>query len=132
MITARSVNTKRFWIPEGIEKPVYLLYDILQKKPNVVFVAESQINTLTLRTWGYPSLGLFGTGSKTQLETLKKSGIRNFVLCYDGDYAGRKGAERFKRALGNDVFITDICVPYDRDINDLTKDEFDLLLQQHS
>lgn len=132
MVTARSVTTKRFWIPPEIQKPVYLLYDILQKRPNVVFVAESQINTLTLRTWGYPSIGLFGTGSRTQLETLKKSGIRNFILCFDGDYGGRKGAERFKQALGKDVFITDICMPYGKDINDLTKEEFDALLQQHS
>lgn len=130
MVTARSVNTKRFWIPEGVKKPVYLLYDILKKKPDVVFVAESQINTLTLRTWGYPSVGLFGTGSQEQLETLKKSGIRNFVLCYDGDYGGRKGAERFKKVLGNDVFITDVCMPYGRDINDMTKEEFDTLLSR--
>lgn len=129
MVTARSVKTKRFWIPEGVEKPVYLLYDVFKKHPSRVFVAESQINALTLRTWGYDSVALFGTGSEKQLQTLKKSGIRNFVLCFDGDSAGRRGASRFKQALGKSVFITDVCLPYGKDINDLTKEEFDRLLQ---
>ena len=86
---------------------------------------ESQINCLYFKSL-FPHLyvgGLFGTGSKTQLETLKRSGIRNYVLLFDGDNAGRKGADRFKKALGNNVFITDIQVPWGKDINDLSKEE---------
>lgn len=129
MVTARSVNSKRFYIPTGVDKPVYLLYDIIERGVTKAFVCESQINTLTLRSWGYDSVGLFGTGSYKQLETLKKSGIRNYILCFDGDDAGRKGAERFKKYMGRDVFITDIQMPKGKDINDITKEMFESLLK---
>lgn len=128
MVTSRNVDTKRFTIPEGVDKPVYLLYDILERNVKKVFVCESQINTLYLRTLGYESVGLFGTGSEKQLETLKKSGIRNFVLCFDGDNGGRKGAERFKKFMGDSVFITDIIMPPGKDVNDLDPESFQHLL----
>ena len=128
MVTSRNVETKFFHIPADVEKPVYLLYDILQRGVTKVFICESQINTLTLRSWGYDSVGLFGTGSKSQLETLKKSGIREYYLCFDGDFAGRKGAEKFKKALGKNVFITDLIMPRGKDVNDLTKQEFESIL----
>lgn len=129
MVTSRSVVTKMFHIPGGVEKPVYLLYDILERGVTRVFVAESQINTLYLRSMGYDSVGLFGTGSKTQLETLKKSGIREFILCFDGDQAGRRGATKFKKVMGGSFFITDLLLPPGKDVNDLTKEEFDRLLK---
>ena len=72
MITARSVNSKHFWIPKNVDKPVYLLYDILDRRVQTVYVAESQINALTLRTWGLDSIALFGTGSEKQYNILKK------------------------------------------------------------
>lgn len=128
MITARSVNTKHFYIPDEVEKPVYLLYDIINRGITSVVVCESQINTLYARTLGYESIGLFGTGSYKQLETLKKSGIRNYILAFDGDEAGRKGANRFKQYMGKDVFITDIIMPPFKDLNDLTKEQFEYLL----
>ena len=129
MVTARSVNTKRFYIPENTEKPVYLLYDILERGITKVFVCESQINTLYLRSLGYDAIGLFGTGSKTQLQTLKRSGIRTFILCFDGDEAGRKGAKRFKNAMSDEVFITDLLLPSGKDVNDLSEQEFKSLLE---
>lgn len=129
MVTSRSVKTKRFHIPDEVEKPVYLLYDILERGITRVYVCESQINTLYMRSLGYDSVGLFGTGSKTQLDTLKGSGIREYVLCFDGDSAGRLGASRFKRMIGKDVFITDILLPWGKDINDLSRDEVEKLLK---
>lgn len=123
MVTARSVNSKRFWIPKDVDKPVYLLYDILDRGVQTVYVAESQINALTLRTWGLDSVALFGTGSDKQYHTLKKSGIRNYILLFDGDEAGRKGAMRFKKNMPNDVFITDVRLPAGKDVNDLTREE---------
>lgn len=128
MVTARSVQTKKFYIPEKVKKPVYLLYDILHRGVTKVFVCESQINTLYLRSLGYDSIGLFGTGSMSQLNTLKKSGVREYVLCFDGDDAGRKGAYKFKKALGDSVFITDLKIPWGKDVNDLTKEQFERIL----
>lgn len=124
MVTARSVKTKRFWIPAEVDKPVYLLYDILERGVDTVYVCESQINTLTLRSYGFDAIGLFGTGSSKQFETLRKSGIRNYILCYDGDEAGRKGALRFKKNMPKDIFITDVRLPAGKDVNDLSEEEF--------
>lgn len=128
MVTARSVENKRFYIPSETEKPVYLLYDIMERGVTTVLVAESQINALYARSLGYDSIGLFGTGSKTQLQTLKRSGIRNYILAFDGDSAGRKGAARFKAAMGSSVFITDLILPKGKDLNDLSPEEIKTLI----
>lgn len=129
MITKRSVLSKAFYIPDNVEKPVYLL-NFLQngnQKVKQIYVAESQINTLTLLSWGYNAVGLFGTGCRRQYEILKKSGFRNFVLCLDGDDAGMRGTERFIKNMPEDTLITVKKIPWGKDVNDLTKEEFEKL-----
>lgn len=69
-----------------------------------------------------------GTGSKEQYEILKKSNIKNFVLLFDGDIAGRHGAQRFIKNMDNNTFITDIVMPKNKDVNDLSYDEFENIL----
>ena len=63
-VTARSVRDKKFYIPFEAEKPVYLLNFVKKWGIDSVYVAESQINTLVLWSWGYPSIGFFGTGDE--------------------------------------------------------------------
>lgn len=126
-VTARSVSEKRFYIPREADKPVYLLNFIKLWNIDTVYVAESQINTLVLWSWGYPSIGLFGTGSQAQLNILKRSGIRNYILCLDGDSAGDRGIERFKAAMPKEVMISVKRIPRGRDVADLTKSQFDSL-----
>lgn len=128
MVTARSVNTKRFWIPADVQKPVYLLYHLLENNIKTAYVCESQINTLYMWSLGYPSCGLFGTGSDAQYETLRKCGIRNFITCFDGDEAGQKGAYRFRKNMPKDCFITDIHLPAGKDVNDLSAEQIKELL----
>ena len=125
--TKRSVKNKTFFIPKGVTKPVYLLNFIIKEHLTTVYVVESQINALTLWSWGYPAVGLFGTGSKEQYEILKKSGIRNYILCFDGDNAGNYGTEKFIENMKDDVFISIKEIPRGKDVNDLSKDEFDSL-----
>lgn len=129
MITRRSVKGKHFFIPELSTKPVYGLNFILKENINAVYVVESQINCLVGWSYGYPSIGLFGTGSKEQYEILNKSPIRNYILLFDGDNAGRKGAERFKKNIRKDVFVTDVQMYEGKDVADLSKEELDKLLQ---
>lgn len=126
-VTGRSVVTKFFHIPDGIEKPVYLLYHIKQQRITDVAICESQINALYLWSCGIPAVALFGTGSPYQYELLKKSGIRSFRLYFDGDDGGRKGAVRFKKNMPKDVLITDYMVPQGKDVNDLTLEEIESL-----
>ena len=86
MITERSVFSKKFYIPRDTEKPVYLLFDLIENNKTTAFVCESQINALYMRSiLGVPAISLFGTGSEEQYKILKKSGIRHYVLLFDGD-----------------------------------------------
>ncbi len=126
-VTARSVREKRFYIPKNADKPVYLLNFIKQWGIKTVYVAESQINTLVLWSWGYPAVGLFGTGSTSQMDLLRRSGVRNYILCLDGDHAGDMGIERFKAAMPEDIMISVKKLPRGRDVADLTKEQFDSL-----
>ena len=127
MLTRRSVVDKTFLIDKDVDKPVYLLNVINQYNYKKVYVCESQINALTLWSWGYPAIALFGTGSKYQYDILNRSGIRDYVLCFDGDEAGEKGAYRFYHNIRKDVLISAKKIPRGKDVNDLTKDEFDKL-----
>lgn len=124
MLTRRSVNNKMFIIDKDIEKPVYLLNYIINENIKTVYVCESQINALTLWSYGYPAIALFGTGSKYQYELLNKSSIRNYYLCFDGDEAGDKGIQRFIKNIRSDVFVNIVKVPRGKDINDLSLEEF--------
>lgn len=124
MITSRSVNTKNFHIDENVEKPVYLLNFINNWNIDQVWVAESQINALYLWSMGFPAIALIGTGSKNQYNILNKSGIRTYHLCFDGDQAGDKAIERFKKNIRKDCFIDVIKLPRGKDVNDLSFEEF--------
>lgn len=126
-ITERSVKSKNFYIPEGLKKPVYLLNEIIKENITEVYVVESQIDALYLWGFGYPAIALFGTGSKRAYDILKKSGIRIYHLCFDGDLAGRHGAIRFIQNMPSNIIIDIIQLPQDKDVNDLTKEEFDNL-----
>lgn len=125
-LTRRSVNSKKFIIDKEADKDVYLLYDAIKNKSREVYVCESQINALTLESWGYKAVALFGTGSENQYNILKTSGILKYNLCFDGDSAGKSGITRFIKNMNN-VFITIIDIPINKDVNDLTKEEFDKL-----
>ena len=127
MLTRRSVKDKTFLIDKDVDKPVYLLNVINKFNYKEVYVCESQINALTLWSWGYPAIALFGTGSKYQYDILNKCGIRHYILCFDGDEAGDKGAYRFRNNIRNDVFVSQKVIPNNRDVNDLTKEQFDNL-----
>lgn len=126
-LTRRSVNTKQFIIDAAVEKPVYLLDNILKNNYNEVYVVESQINALTLETWGYNAIALFGTGSKYQYELLNKTSIMFYHLCFDGDDAGKKGISNFIKNIKDSCFIDIIQIPQGKDVNDLTKEEFEKL-----
>lgn len=127
MLTRRSVVDKRFYIDEDADKPVYLLNTINEYNYKEVYVCESQINALTLWSWGYPAIALFGTGSQYQYNILNKCGVRHYILCFDGDEAGDKGIYRFKKNIRKDVFVTQKVIPNNKDVNDLTKEQFDNL-----
>ena len=119
----RNISTKFFTIPQIDPKPVYLLDYVIKNGYSKVYVVESQINALTLWGWGFPAVALFGTGSNYQYEVLNKSGIRQYILAFDGDLAGQVGANRFV-ANNKEALLTKVIIPQGKDVNDLTKEEF--------
>lgn len=123
-IFKRSIYGKYFHIPNITPKPVYLLNEVMKNNFIDVVVCESQINCLTCWSWGFPSIALFGTGSDEQYRLLRRSGIRSYLLAFDGDSAGRSGRERFIKNMDKNVFISYVDVPEGKDVNDLTLEQF--------
>lgn len=126
-ISERSVNSKYFYLPKDIGKPVYLLNFIKKEHIQEVYVVESQIDALYLSSLGKSAVALLGTGTKDQYEILKKSGIRIFHLALDGDIAGRHGIMRFIENMPDNIIIDVLLLPEGKDINDLSKEEIDNL-----
>lgn len=131
--TTRSIKGKSFNIPKGTEKTIYLLNECLEENYNQVVVCEGQIDALVSWSYGVPAIALFGAGTtENQIEELNLTGILHYILMYDNDDAGRKGAERFKKLIRKDVFVTDILMPKNKDIADCTKEEFLNILKNNN
>lgn len=132
-LTTRSIKEKKFHIDSSADKIVYLLYETIRNKYKQVIVVESQINALVSYSYGFPAVALFGAGTtKSQIEELNSTNILHYILMYDNDDAGRKGAERFKKLIRNDVFVTDIIMPKNKDVADCTKEEFWNILKENN
>lgn len=124
-LTSRNVNYKYYHLPKDIEKPIYLLNEINKLDIKEVVVCESQINCLTSWSYGIPAIALFGsTLTNYQRDILNKSSIRHYILALDGDDAGKKGVERFKKMIRKDVLVDVMEIPLNKDVNDLTYEEF--------
>lgn len=121
----RSVKTKFFNYPEGVEKPIYGIYE-LPKDCKEIVVCESVFNALTCVKYGKPAIAMLGTGNNYQFEQIKELPVRRIILGFDGDEAGDKAAERFRKNVTNKI-IHQYEIPRGKDINDLTKEEFDEL-----
>ena len=132
-LTRRSVNGKKFYIDSSANKVVYLLDEAIRNKYNQVIVVESQINALVAYSYGFPAVALFGAGTtENQIKELNSTNIISYILMYDNDEAGRKGANRFKKLIKKDVFITDIIMPKNKDVADCTKEEFLKILNENN
>lgn len=132
MVTRRSVTGKNFYIEKNAEKPVYLLDYEEKNSIGYAIICESQINALTCHTYNLCGVAMFGTGSSTQYDILNSSGIRYYVICFDGDEAGRKGTERFLKNIRKDVFVDVVQMPPGKDVNDLSKEEFLSVLSRNA
>jgi hypothetical protein len=122
----RSIKGKMFNYPQGIEKSLYGLYELPSKATSVI-ICESCFNALTAVKYGYNAVALLGTGTSYEIEQLKRLGAQEYVLCLDPDDAGIRGAAKLKRALSSNAIIWTIHMPAGKDLNDCTKEEFDIL-----
>ena len=124
-VAKRSVKGKFFTLPKIKPKPIYGV-DYLTG--NEVIVCESVINALTCYVYGKEAIALFGTGSGEQIDELCRLPMRHIILALDPDDAGNKGVARMKHKLINSgKLVSRLRIPEGKDINDLSKEEFDSL-----
>ena len=123
-ICRRSIEGKYFNYPRDVEKPVYGLYE-LPKGIKRITICESCFNALTSVKYGEWAVALLGTGTPYQVEQIRRSGIREFILGFDPDEAGQRAIRKWKRAL-KDIGIvwTYEGIPEGKDLNDLSYEEF--------
>ena len=120
-IASRSVKSKFFRLPKGLDKPVYQAYRFQHGEYKEAYITESFLNCLTCWKYNKPSMAMIGTGNQKQYEILNNLPVRTYILCFDPDEAGRKATERFKRYVHGKI-IKELVYPDDRDINDLQEE----------
>ena len=123
-ICRRSIEGKYFNLPQNIEKSVYGIYE-LPKNTKEIIICESVFNALTSVVYGRPAVALLGTGTEYQIEQLKRLGVPSFVICLDNDEAGRRGTAKLKKALSKSKIVWTMTVPEGKDVNQLSKEEFE-------
>ena len=127
-IARRSVKTKFFSYPQGVEKPVYGLYELYQldEFPKEIYICESMIDAITIWTHHNKyAIALNGLGNDLQFSQLNSMPNRTFILATDNDSSGTKARIRIKKYISNKI-IKEILLPSHRkDINECTYDELE-------
>lgn len=125
-IARRSINSKIFNYPHGVEKPLYGLYE-LDKTSAEVIICEGLLDALTCNVYGKQALSMLGLGTRLQYEQLKKLKCRKLIAAFDADEAGYKATGRLRKAMRGHKIVVTYNIPAGKDINDLTQAEFNNL-----
>lgn len=134
-IARRSVQSKFFSYPQGVEKPVYGLYELSKcdyisgdrKSPSVI-ICESMIDALTCWVYGKPAVALNGLGTDSQFRILRQFPCRKYILALDMDSAGIRARKRVTAALYNKLVTEYVWnVEEAKDINDMDAEMFNNL-----
>ena len=120
-IASRSVKNKFFRLPKGEDKPIYQGYRFVTGKYRTAYITESFLNCLTCWKYNKPAMAMIGTGNKKQYEILNKLPVREYILAFDPDEAGKKATERFRKNVRGKI-IKELVYPDNRDINDLQEE----------
>ena len=120
-VAGRSVERKFFRLPKGIDKPIYCADKFRTGAYRTAYITESFLNCLTCWKYDKPAIAMLGTGNKKQYEILNKLPVREYILAFDPDEAGRKATERFKKNVHGKI-IKELVYSDNRDINDLQEE----------
>lgn len=120
-VAGRSVKSKFFRLPKGMDKPIYQGYRFFYGSYKVAYITESFLNCLTCWKYNKPAMAMIGTGNQKQYEILNRLPVREYILAFDPDDAGRKAKERFKKNVHGKI-IKELVYPDNRDINDLQEE----------
>lgn len=126
MAPTRSIETKTFYIPKDIKKPVYCLDFIEKKQLKTVIITEGPFDCLTAYEYGYPAIATLGRLSPEQVDKINHSCITTLYVMFDNDQAGHEFAVTLKSMLDKRILTVDVKIPAGKkDINDLSKEEFE-------
>ena len=120
-VATRSTKRKFFGLPKGYDKPIYQAYHFRCGKYRTAYITESFLNCLTCWKYDKPAMAMIGTGNQKQYEILNKLPVREYILAFDPDEAGRKATERFRKNVHGKI-IKELVYPDNRDINDLQEE----------
>lgn len=120
-VATRSTKRKFFGLPKGYDKPIYQAYHFRRGKYRTAYITESFLNCLTCWKYNKPAMAMIGTGNQKQYEILNKLPVREYILAFDPDEAGRKATERFRKNVHGKI-IKELVYPDNRDINDLQEE----------
>ena len=120
-IAGRSTERKFFRLPKGMDKPIYCSHLFRYGTYTRAYITESFLNCLTCWKYDKPAMALIGTGNRKQYEILNKLPVREYILAFDPDEAGRKATERFRKNVHGKI-IKELVYPDNRDINDLQEE----------
>ena len=142
-VARRSVKSKFFNYPEGVEKPLYGLYEIYDvireanaindsynlidsrfEFPSEVIVCESMLDALSFWTVDKYAVALNGLGNDLQFKQLRELPCRKIIIATDMDERGLAARKRIRQNLGSRKLITEYIFPKGRkDANDCTAEE---------
>lgn len=120
-VAGRSVERKFFRLPKGESKPIYQSYRFISGNYRKAYITESFLNCLTCWKYDKPAMALIGTGNQKQYEILNRLPVREYILAFDPDEAGRKATERFRKNVHGKI-IKELVYSDNRDINDLQEE----------
>ena len=120
-VAGRSVKSKFFRLPKGLNKPIYCSDKFRAGTYRTAYITESFLNCLTCWKYDKPSMAMIGTGNQKQYEILNKLPVREYILAFDPDEAGRKAIERFRKNVHGKI-IKELVYTDNRDINDLQEE----------
>ena len=140
-IARRSVKTKYFNYPQGVEKPLYGLYEYHKlcttrvvggrcngkteflRRLNEIIVCESMLDALKFWTVGKYAVALNGTGSELQIKQLNELPCREIILCTDMDEAGMNARYKLKKRIKGKILMQYMLPEGRKDANDCTPEE---------
>lgn len=120
-VAGRSTERKFFRLPKGMDKPIYCSHLFRYGTYTRAYITESFLNCLTCWKYNKPAMAMIGTGNQKQYEILNKLPVREYILAFDPDEAGRKATERFRKNVHGKI-IKELVYSDNRDINDLQEE----------
>lgn len=138
-VARRSVQSKFFNYPEGVEKPLYGLYELNKKyppfmtdvygqkprsHPTEVIVTESMLDALSFWVVGKDAVALNGLGNELQFKQLRELPCRKIILATDMDERGLAARNRIRMNMNNRKIVTQYLFPKGKkDANECSKEE---------